>query len=267
MDTVNCYFRILFLFGLLVMPEPGLSETFREEQMRYPRVRSAVAGNTESVRARFTDNNAVWPPIEIFLRVFKREAIVELWAHERVDTPFVHVMDWNICASSGVLGPKNRQGDRQVPEGIYEIHRFNPMSAYHLSLRLDYPNKADRIRNPGGKHGGDIFIHGNCVTIGCVPLTDAGIEELYIIALEARTQGQHRIPVHLFPCRMNHEGMAFLEQTYQDDLQRLTFWRNLAYVYRNFESTCMLPKIEIDSTGCYRSLASPANSASPAPSE
>ena len=116
--------------------------------------------------------------------------------------PLVLVRSWPVCASSGDLGPKRRQGDLQVPEGIYRLDKLNPVSSYHLSLHVDYPNRADRIagkREHIGNLGGDIMVHGECVTIGCIPIENDPIEELYLAVLDAGL----RPPIHIFPARLD----------------------------------------------------------------
>src|SRR5258708_2412399 len=134
-----------------------------------PRVRAARAHVGESVRALFASQQAAWPPRALLLRAFKLDGELELWAEPRRGAGYVKLKTWRICARSGGIGPKRREGDGQVPEGFYRISGLNPWSSYHLSLRVDYPNHSDRVlgRRP---LGGDIFIHGKCVTIGCLPL-------------------------------------------------------------------------------------------------
>src|SRR6185295_14539267 len=92
------------------------------------------------------------------------------------------------------------------------VTRFNPLSLFHLSLGLDYPNVADRAAGqPGGSLGGDIFIHGGCASVGCIPLGDQAIEEVYVAALDARARGQQSIPVHIFPRRLDVTGLEALQ--------------------------------------------------------
>jgi len=95
-----------------------------------------------------------------------------------------------VLAASGALGPKLLQGDRQVPEGVYRVLWLNPNSSYHLSMKLDYPNAFDRerARRDGRTDlGGDIFVHGRAVSIGCVALGDPAIEELFVLAADVGT--------------------------------------------------------------------------------
>lgn len=119
-------------------------------------------------------------PQRVALLIFKSEKRLELWAAE--DKGWAHVKDYQVLAASGRAGPKLREGDRQVPEGIYRIEYLNPNSSYHLSMKLNYPNEFDlqKAREEGRKNpGSDIFIHGRNVSIGCVAVGDPGIEELF----------------------------------------------------------------------------------------
>jgi murein L,D-transpeptidase YafK len=95
------------------------------------------------------------------------------------------IRGYPILAASGTAGPKLREGDNQVPEGIYQIESLNPNSAYHVSLRLNYPNAFDReqARNDGRTQlGGDIMIHGKAVSIGCVAIGDPAAEDIFTLA-------------------------------------------------------------------------------------
>ena len=216
------------------------------------RIARARASRDKAVRERFQLAGLPYPPREIFLRWFKKEAVVELWARAK-EKPFLLVHTYPVLASSGVAGPKRREGDRQVPEGFYEIDRFNPESLYHLSLRLNYPNQSDRVLSDREKPGGDIYIHGNKVSIGCAPLGDEGIEELFLIAIDTRNRGQARIPVHIFPARMGGtEWAAFYAAETARNPALGDFWQQLQQAYDLFESRHLLPKITICPTGMYK---------------
>ena len=152
------------------------------------------------------------------------------------------------------MGPKRRRGDGQIPEGFYFIDRFNPLSNFYLSLGLNYPNAADRLREkatPGISLGTDIFIHGDCVTIGCIPLTDDKIKEVYVLAVEARTAGQTQIPVHIFPSRMGAARMNTLHKGFAGQKDLLAFWENMKPGYDAFESTHQLPTVTVGPQGAY----------------
>ena len=181
--------------GMALVSAVGLGggtspRNFKTEQMSFPRVKAAFERKESLVREMFQRSSLNYPRVQILIRVFKSEGLLELWGADSTSSKYKLVKTYKVCASSGGLGPKRSQGDGQVPEGFYQIERFNPMSNYHLSLGIDYPNRSDKILGRSRNLGGDIFIHGNCVTVGCVPLGDDAIEELYLIAVEARNAGQ-----------------------------------------------------------------------------
>jgi murein L,D-transpeptidase YafK len=194
---------------------------------------------------------AVDYPGEVFLRWFKREAELELWARNP-GRRFRLISTYPILASSGEPGPKRREGDRQVPEGFYEIDRFNPQSAYHLSLGLNYPNAADLVLSDHDEPGSDIFIHGSNVSIGCAPLGDDAIEEVYLAAFDARKYGQAKIQVHVFPARMSGpEWEAFASEQIARRPELADFWAQLRPAFEHFEKHRTLPEINIESDGRY----------------
>ena len=139
-----------------------------------------------------------YPPRALTLVAFKQERKLEVWARDR-RSKFQFIRSYPIRAASGTKGPKLRQGDRQVPEGIYHVVDLNPNSNYHLSMRLDYPNEYDLYyANEEGrfKPGNDIFIHGKAVSAGCLAMGDEAIEELFVLAAHV---GPARIKVVIAP--------------------------------------------------------------------
>ncbi len=184
-----------------------------------------------------------YPPKEIFIRALKAEKTLEVWGADKAGTPLKLIQRYPIAAMSGDLGPKRKQGDLQVPEGFYHIDRFNPKSRFWLSLGLNYPNASDRILSDKEKPGGDIFIHGNAVSIGCMAMTDAKIDEIYLLALGARNAGQTRIHVHIFPFRMTPAHMRKHDMT--------PFWKSLQPIYAAFEKTKRVPAVKVDAKGGY----------------
>ena len=185
---------------------------------------------------------------EIFIRAFKQEELLEVFIKELSQERFRLLKTYDFCSSSGSLGPKRKEGDKQIPEGIYHIDRFNPKSQFHLSLGLNYPNKSDRIKGDPEEPGSDIFIHGKCVTIGCIPLGDPGIEELFVLAEQAKLQGQAKIPVHIFPAKMDTEQMQELNRQFP---QHTDFWEKLIPLYQAFESSKQLATYRINAEGSY----------------
>ncbi|MDO7846971.1 hypothetical protein Q5H92_11425 [Hymenobacter sp. M29] len=202
---------------------------FWQEQLRFPRVRAAQAGIGAELATRLHAHALDPKKLEVFIRMIKSRAELELWARNQGGGAFQLLKTYPLSATSGTLGPKRRSGDYQVPEGFYEIDRFNPKSNYHLSLGLNYPNAADRAL--GEPHpGGDIFIHGGEASIGCLPITDAGIEEVYLLAVAARAAGQAVIPVHLFPFPITETELAKRRNS-----PHQAFWRGLMPGFVYFE--------------------------------
>ncbi|MBF0197411.1 MAG: hypothetical protein HQL32_06855 [Planctomycetes bacterium] len=146
----------------------------------------------------FKKADLVYPPEEMTLLAFKQERVLELWAKHK--TQWVKIKDYPFTEFSGKLGPKLMQGDRQIPEGMYQVSYLNPNSSYHLSMKLNYPNEFDRkMAETDGRNrlGGDIFIHGKSVTIGCIPLGDQAIEELFCLV---NLTGMDKVSVIISPC-------------------------------------------------------------------
>lgn len=173
----------------------------------------------------------------IFIRIFKEEALLEVW----IDTgsEYEHLKDYVICASSGYLGPKLKEGDRQAPEGFYKVkkHQLNPNSKYHLSFNLGYPNAYDRAHK---RTGSFLMVHGNCVSIGCYAMTDDKIEEIYALVKSALDHGQKHIEVHAYPFDMTAENMNLYEGNIWYD-----FWTNLKEGYDYFEAEKRPPTIKV----------------------
>lgn len=162
------------------------------------------------LKPKFMKAGAAYPPKQIALLVFKREGRVALWARDAQRWRFVR--DYPILAASGHAGPKLRQGDYQVPEGVYRIEWLNPNSSYHLSMKVNYPNAFDRSmaqRDRRTNLGGDIFIHGKDVSIGCVALGDPAIEELFTLAADT---GYQRTKVIIAPNDLRIGGAILHER-------------------------------------------------------
>lgn len=229
---------------------------------RLARIRKRVQPDLET---RFAELGIAYPPERAFLRAFKHEGELELWAAETAGDALTRVETPPICATSGVLGPKRRYGDGQVPEGVYSIHRYNAWSGFHMSLRVDYPNASDRIRGVGGSLGGAIMVHGDCVTIGCIPIENGPIERVFLTVLDASRAGKEKVPIHIFPARMDDAGMRMLKTHAAGDPDLLAFWRELEPIYRAFEDTQRVPDVEIDrKSGAYAVAASSAEGPSEA---
>lgn len=132
----------------------------------------------------FKKANVSYPPQEIALLAFKSERKVELWARNPKQ-PWQHIHNYPLTGFSGRLGPKLRENDKQIPEGVYKLVNFNPFSSMHLSMMINYPNNFDREKGyaDGRRHlGNNIFIHGKNVSVGCLAIGDLAIDQLFILA-------------------------------------------------------------------------------------
>jgi murein L,D-transpeptidase YafK len=199
------------------------------------------------VREAFAKAGIAYPPRALYLRVLKRENRLEMWG-EGASGRYALVRSYPVCAASGTLGPKRTEGDEQVPEGLYEVRIYNAKSRYHLSLGIDYPNASDRVRGKA-PFGGDIMIHGGCVTIGCVPLGDDAIDEVFLAALDTHVAGRP-VRVHLFPTAMTDADVAAIER--EAAAPTVELWRSLRPAYERFERTRTLPRARVDGrTGLY----------------
>lgn len=233
----------LLLFGLVAYSCALAQQDFKTEQLNYPRVRVATQEKWEMVKSILNEADIQPGDLEIYIRAFKAEKLLELWGRSRGVKRFRLLTTYRICDISGVAGPKRRQGDGQIPEGFYYIDRFNPASNFYLSLGINYPNSSDRILGNGDHPGGDIFIHGDCVTIGCLPITNDKIKELYLFALEARSAGQLKIPVTIYPVRMTTSNLNILYRDNMDNDDPIKLWEEMHIVYDFFENYRHLPNI------------------------
>lgn len=210
------------------------------------RVAAARTRSEAKVRERFAAAGVAYPAEQLFLRAFKHEAALEVWARgARGPLRLIHTYPWTV--NSGGPGPKRREGDLQIPEGFYRIDAFNPKSRFHLSLRVNYPNASDLVRSDREKPGFDIYIHGNALSVGCVALGDAAIEEVYLAALDARNR--EKIAAHIFPARMQGAEWEKLREAHP---AHAAFWKELQAGFDAFERTKRAPRVTVAEDGSYR---------------
>lgn len=232
------------VFGPLLGPLEKASATPSD------RVEAAQARQKKAIRAKVERAGAAYPPKDIFIRAFKKEEELELWAKAAEGEGLVLIERFPLCKMSGELGPKARQGDKQIPEGFYTIDRLNPRSRFHLSLGLDYPNALDTARAKGEDPGDNIFIHGGCYSVGCLSIGDDAIERVYLIAAQAIALRQEAIAVHLFPCRF---GEAACEEAVEAlDKKEPALYRALREAYSAFDRDRLPPKFRATPSGYRR---------------
>lgn len=189
----------------------------------------------------FWDFEKVGRPV--FLRVVKngnRSGLLEVWLENPETAKYEIFKTYRIAYFSGSPGPKTKQGDGQAPEGFYFISRgrMNPMSTYHLSMDMGYPNAYDRYH---GRTGSLLMIHGKAVSIGCFAMTDASIEQIYTLVDAALKNGQPFVRVHSFPFAMTEEAMEKHRES-----EHFEFWQNLREGWDWFERTKRPPNVEVE---------------------
>ncbi len=155
----------------------------------------------------------------VFIRIVKESRLLELWVKHQGRWQILKT--YPIAGMSGTLGPKEKEGDEQAPEGFYDVvpGRMNPHSRFHLAFNIGYPNADDRAL---GRTGSFIMVHGSDVSVGCFAMTDEGIEEIYTMVNEAFRHGQQRVEVHVYPFEMTPARMEKEKQN-----PHHAFWRTL----------------------------------------
>lgn len=241
---------VLFLFL------NGTSLLAQELAVSFPTpavIRSIPAvSKEESLKKEFSEKDLSWPARQMYIRSFKYDSQLEVWVRNSATEAFRLFKTYRICTLSGSLGPKRYENDYQVPEGFYHITEFRPRSEFHMALGISYPNASDGLLSDSVRPGGGIFIHGSCVTTGCIPIKDEPMEELYLLASQAKEQGQDFIPVHIFPIRYHTpKSEQYMAKNSRDNFEYQRFSSKLRQVFDYFELHRKLPLIGVNSKGEY----------------
>jgi murein L,D-transpeptidase YafK len=225
---------------------------FLDNQKTFPRISEMMSREEDTLQKQFLVKQLVWPARFVYIRSFKYDSEMEVWVKNRANEKYKLFKTYKICALAGSLGPKRMAGDYQVPEGFYYINEFNPRSLYHLSLGLNYPNASDRMLCDLSQPGGDIYIHGSCVTTGCIPITDGQIEELYVLAAHAKDMGQDFIPVHIFPVNFNNpRSVVYLNRFLVNFNEFVPFEKSMQNAFYYFEKNHQVPPVVVNTKGEY----------------
>lgn len=193
----------------------------------------------------------------IMIRIFKEEGVMEVWKANTAGR-YALLKSYQICAWSGMLGPKTKEGDRQAPEGFYDITpaQMNPNSRYYLAFNIGYPNAYDRSL---GRTGSNLMVHGACSSSGCYSMTDAQVQEIFALANDAFAGGQRAFQIQALPFRMTADNMARHKNSPNFD-----FWKMLKVGYDQFEITHRPPVVNIcNHTYVFNQVAAPGQSFSP----
>lgn len=252
MNRLLFNFSFTLLFAIFATSHLFAQPSFVESQKTVFKTGTVFNRIEDSLKKQFEEKKLIWPPQSLYIRSFKYDRLLEVWVNGGNNEPYTLFKTYKVCMQSGTTGPKRVEGDYQIPEGFYYINEFNPNSKYHLSLRLNYPNASDKILSDSIRPGGGIYIHGNCVSTGCIAISDEPIEELYIIAALAKTNGQDFIPVHVFPVKYNVEkSVDYLTESLNGNQVIHKFILSLKTAFDYFEEKKQLPVILVNKKGDY----------------
>jgi len=236
---------VLFSLGMNIST-PG---SFKTGQKKYERVQQAYLEKEKDLKTLIGEKGFSYSNFSLLFVAFKHEKELQVYIRDKSAKKYELLKTYDFCVLSGSLGPKRKEGDGQVPEGLYEINKFNPTSNFHLSLKINYPNTSDLVLSDKTHPGGEIFIHGNCVSVGCIPITDDLIKELYVLSVEAWDKNPH-IPVYIFPFKMTDENLKWFKlMDWGSDVENL--WTDLKPVYDEFIQKKDIIGFSIDKKGRY----------------
>lgn len=218
------------LFSLLLLSACASAPPPASAPLAYQKTPSALEGRLNRAGFKLGD--------PVFVRIFKQERTLEMWI-QGANGRYSLFQRYPICTFSGSLGPKQREGDEQSPEGFYAVglNQLNPNSRYHRAFNLGYPNAYDRAY---GRTGSALMVHGDCVSIGCYAMTDRQISEIYTIVEAALRNGQPFFRVHAMPFRMTEHNLAAHRGS-----QWYDFWANLKQGYDYFERYRLPPDVQV----------------------
>jgi len=252
MKRLHLYFSIILFSAIVLSVNLFAQNAYVEKPGTYTKASVGSDNLKDSLRKQFADKNLPWPPQSLYIRSFKYDRILELWVKSNDADSFTLFKSYKVCMQSGSLGPKRSEGDNQVPEGFYYVNEFNPNSNYHLALGLNYPNASDKILSDAKRPGGDIYIHGNCVSTGCIAIQDLPMEEVYLIASQAKTNGQDFIPVHVFPVKYDvPKSLNYLTESIKSDKGFHRYILTIKSVFDYFQENKRLPVILVNKKGDY----------------
>ncbi|MCB9222897.1 MAG: L,D-transpeptidase family protein [Crocinitomicaceae bacterium] len=238
----------LGLFSFFIFFSFNNYASFLDEQLQYKRVKTAYTEKKPIITERLSQMDLTLNNVNVMIKAYKYEQLVKVYVKKSSDKKWRVYKKYPFCWSSGDLGPKRQEGDYQIPEGYYHVNHFNPYSNFYLSLGVSYPNKSDKIKSTAAKKGGAIYMHGGCATIGCIPIEDEPIKEVYVLSVLAKNNGQAEIPIHIFPFKYKEDTFELLGRSYSEHID---FWTNIYKIERQFDSTMIAPKVGINASGDY----------------
>ena len=239
----------LGLFSYFLLNGFNNYASFLDDQLKYSRVKQAYHEKKPIISEKLSSMDINLTEFEVMIKAYKYEQEVRVYVKPKKNEVWQLYKSYPFNCTSGELGPKRAQGDYQIPEGYYNVMHFNPYSNFHLSLGVSYPNKADKIKSDAKDKGGLIYMHGGCATIGCIPIEDGPIKEVYILAVLGKNNGQLKIPIHIFPFHYSDQKMENAVRIFPEHKD---FWTNLYSIEKKFDQTKIAPSVGIDNNGDYK---------------
>ncbi len=249
--------------------------TWRDDQVSAPNVQLAIQQKGAYLRKTFEKHGVAYPPRMASIRIFKDEQVLELWAGPTDEGTLTLVDTFPLClehrdiltvphnrpapgaapsthALPGKTRPEAGEEPPPIPEGFYSIDRyFSRDFTYFLSLKLDYPNPADRAREPRRRRFPDLFVRGGCERGTSVHLDTEGIMAVYLVVMEAHAAGQAKVPVHVFPSRMTPEVTSRLIRSAGRNARQRALFEQLRQGYDLFEQQHLPLVPTVDARGDY----------------
>lgn len=238
--------NLIKVFVVYIISISVVSCNYRNNNM--DRVAEARIEKEEKLNSLLDAQGLSTDSLNLYIQAFKEEEELEVWGKNKGEKKYRLIVNYPFCTSSGELGPKRKEGDMQIPEGVYSIDRFNPKSNFHLSLGLNYPNQSDLIHSDQTAPGSDIFIHGGCSSVGCISITDDSIKELYLLAAMTRSI-QNKVRVDIYPFRFFPKWQEKMDRAYK---HHFGFWISLANIYSYFNTLHTIPQVTIKDNGEYK---------------
>jgi murein L,D-transpeptidase YafK len=223
--------------------------SFLDDQLKFSRVKQAYLEKKPIITEKLQFMDLEMNDFEVMIKVYKYEQKVKIYVKKKAEARWREYKSYPFNCTSGELGPKRAQGDYQIPEGYYHIMHFNPYSNFFLSLGVSYPNKADKLNSDAHDKGGAIYMHGGCATIGCIPIEDGPIKEVYIMSVLGKDNGQSRVPIHIFPFEYSDAKMSTAIKNFPE---HQLFWENIYEIEKRFDSTNIVPSVGINNDGYYQ---------------
>jgi murein L,D-transpeptidase YafK len=237
-------FQFLFLFMLFQQ-----QHTYKEQQLMHEPVKKAYQLYEADILANLKKKEIKPATLDVLLRVYKEERMVELWAKNKTDSAYVLTDQFAITSLTVHLGPKKTEHDHQISEGFYYIDKLNPLTPLPMSTRINFPNVADKIIQGNPDLKGSVSICNEEKAKGNIQLAKNDLQKLYVYLVETKNNGTVYIPIHIFPFRMTADNMEMKTKQYSEDLALIRFWLNIEPGYSLFEESHQLPEYSFSRGG------------------